>query len=1172
LSTKIDRYGTDTSGTPRSPNPETTQPEGTPYANAITCADADDAGLVIDRYARCSDFISSVDRGDEEQRWEYLWCRPDTAGPDCPLEVQAFRVPLFDKLRETHPDLRPAGMENHTSKCRDSDECGTVHSLPGTDCIGTHVDTGAACLAEAYEDGACEAAVCRAEWVVDCVRDEITTGADTGYCVDRRFDASGGSACMTATSAVENEAVYGGVGPRGAGLSDCSADGDGCAQRGAGSKLAFTDWNENRNLTAQEACQGSLYGPSRAGEDGFACDPYYQSNLAPLPLYERDRNLPSHARRCICPNSGSVEFNRDALEADGCVQAVQRGCYDTQGALVEGRAGRYAVKFASPGPGTRPGGIVYDPALKGFDWRPADVGGVPRADVEECAEGARQLGTLNRHDGWRARDNNAVESFEDFDRAMCSGQTYDIVFNPQNTADNPSHIVDKAGNTLVGKSVYTFETAQFHVVPESGSPKDSLRIGACDDFALRFSNKYDASPENLSKLQLYRVTCIGEGQQRVCELAGPDAKCDAETPAAGACCELTPVAGGPACAESKAELEAARKAGDMCLAPCLMVDVANQEIGQVAVQVDPVEFGRYLEKNQTYRMLAPMAGTLAQAFDDPDVYSSVFWDACGMPLVAERAEQYDYDFRIDEPKCKEDQDRDGVPLSCDNDGDELFSPNQDDLDYDQDGFGLNDLCPVVAGPSDDTADSDNDGVGNECDSCRNATNIYNANAMAASVPDYLRVRNVPDQTDTDHDGIGDACDNCVVTANCGDYGQDNPHEVGDPLPQSSDLCQTVLEGSMVGEACEGESVTAFAAGPVGLEAQDDFDQDGLVNILDYCPRQPLSEEPIACETGTEATDCGPDRRCSLAGFCNHLDSDGDGVGDRCDTCAFDPNPTQAMDGGSQDDDPDGDFVGEVCELGAEKGCGDRKNARPFGFHGVTAGGNCCTTQLIEADAAAADASAERGGTLALGDLLLAATCLDTEDLTSCTPLTGIPFDDQGQLFEAADGLPLLDLPVRTRENCTEEQQEALLCFSLPATLENTPGVLKAPPGCDAALADAGMTALENLSRPLTNLDFAAETSPLDALWQNMCFLPQTDQDYDGIGDPCDKCRFAFDPSDRPYRDAGGVLAPAFGAACNGALRPDEVCELRETLEGEEGEDAADTDDMGGSTGGGTSGE
>ncbi len=1172
LSTKIDRYGVDGSGTPRSPNPETTQPGGAPYADAITCAGLDDAGVVIDRYAACSDFVSQVDRGDEEQRWEYLWCEPGTTGSDCPLEVQTFRVPLFDKLRETHPDLRPAKMENTTATCSDSSECSSVHGLPGTDCIGTHAETGAACLADAYDDGTCDQGVCRAQWVVECVRDETTTGADTGYCVDRRFGAGGGAACMTATAAVEDERVYGSAGASGAGLSDCSAEGDGCAQRGAGFKLAFADWNENRSLTAEEACQGSLYGPLRAGEDGFACDPYYQSNLAPLPLYERDRNLPSQARRCVCPDSGSVEFNRDALEADGCVEAVERGCYDAQGALLDERAGRYAIKFASPGPGTRPGGIVYDPALKGFDWRPADAGGVPRADIEVCAEDARQLGALNRHEGWRARDGGLIETYEDFDRAMCSGQRYDVVFNPTGNEDNAAYVVDKAGNTLAGKSIYTFETAQFHVVPDSGSPKDSLRIGACDDFALRFSNKYDASPENLSKLQLYRVTCVGEGQQRVCELAEPDPSCSSDSPDAGACCELAPVAGGPVCAHSKQELEAARAAGDRCMAPCLTTNVANQDIGQVAVQVDPVEFGRYLQKNETYRMLAPMAGTLDQAMSDPDVYSSVFWDACGMPLVAEKAQRYDYEFRIDEPKCKEDQDRDGVPLSCDNDGDTLFSPNQDSLDFDQDGFGLNDLCPVVAGASDNTADSDRDGVGNECDSCRNTTTFYNANAIAAAVPDYMRIRNIPDQTDTDHDGIGDVCDNCIVTANCGEYGPSNHHEVGDPLPQSSDLCQTARESSMSGQACEGQTITAFAAGPVGFGAQDDFDQDGIANIEDLCPRQPLPEAPIACERETQVADCGPDRPCSPGGWCNHLDSDEDGVGDACDTCAFEPNPSQAMDGGSQDDDPDGDFVGEVCEIGAARGCGDRDNARPFGFHSVSAGGNCCTTQLIEADAAAAVASAESGGTLAEGDLLLAATCTDPADLSTCTPLTGVPFDDQGQLFERADGTPLLALPVRTRENCTEEQEEGLLCFSLPAELENTPGILTPPPGCDAALADAGVSALQNLSQPLTDQDFTGEPNPLDSLWQRMCFLPQTDQDYDGIGDPCDKCRFAFDPSDRPYRDPNGVLQPDFGAACNGALRPDEICELVEMAQGEDDVEPADTDGMEGSTDGGSTGE
>ena len=40
------------------------------------------------------------------------------------------------------------------------------------------------------------------------------------------------------------------------------------------------------------------------------------------------------------------------------------------------------------------------------------------------------------------------------------------------------------------------------------------------------------------------------------------------------------------------------------------------------------------------------------------------------------------------------------------------------------------------------------------------------------------------------------------------------------------------------DACEG-MLSAGAAGPVGFLEGDDFDQDGLANIVDACPRQPV---------------------------------------------------------------------------------------------------------------------------------------------------------------------------------------------------------------------------------------------------------------------------------------------------------------------------------------------
>ena len=554
---------------------------------------------------------------------------------------------------------------------------------------------------------------------------------------------------------------------------------------------------------------------------------------------------------------------------------------------------------------------------------------MPRADIEECAENNvdRLVASLNRHDGWRANDPFQPENFENFDRAMCSGQEYRVVFAEPDADSDAAYVVDKVGNTLEGKSVYTFETPQFHTVPGSGFPTDNLRIGACDDFAIRFSNKYDVSPENLNKIQLFRVSCEDVEQSdgttvRECDFAAPDPACERDINndglpdmPPGACCDASvPVAGGPGCAATDDELQTQ----GACGRPCLTVDVENQFIGELGVEINPTEFGQVLNENEIYRMVVPAAETLASA-EDPATYQAVFWDVCGMPLLTADAISYQYEFKIDEPKCKEDQDRDGIPFSCDN-ADKNFNPGQEDIDAD--GIGdIVDLCPVAGGDANNTADSDDDGVGNNCDSCRQTLTQYNDGADAAGVPVYMQVRNIPFQFDSDEDGIGDVCDNCVQVANCESYGTegtDEPYQIGDPIDYNNgDVCQRDTNSNLIGDDCEGMMLPG-AAGPVGFGTDDDFDQDGLPNMIDGCPRQPV-ETAIECPNGNEC----PEGRSCTGGVCNHLDTDSDGIGNICDTCAFSPNPNQSEEGGMQEDDPDADFVGSRCETAPN--CGERKD-------------------------------------------------------------------------------------------------------------------------------------------------------------------------------------------------------------------------------------------------------
>lgn len=282
--------------------------------------------------------------------------------------------------------------------------------------------------------------------------------------------------------------------------------------------------------------------------------------------------------------------------------------------------------------------------------------------------------------------------------------------------------------------------------------------------------------------------------------------------------------------------------------------------------------------------------------------------------------------------CKEDRDRDGVPLSCDNAPDHT---NPDQVDIDGDGFGdIGDLCPTTPDMT-NTADADRDGIGNGCDLCSLGSFKYN---ISDAVPIAMRVRSMPVQSDRDGDGIGDACDNCVAVPNCQGYGEGEgltPYRVGMPRDEEAPDCQEDADQDMIGDACAG-LVGPGAAGPVGYGNDDDFDQDGIVNVLDFCPRLPVDYR--ACSGDDE---CPSGATCLPAGLCNHADQDGDQVGDLCDTCLLVANPEQIVDGGNQEDDADGDFIGAACEQDA--GCTDRMNPRAFAFYDVQANGRCCVT-------------------------------------------------------------------------------------------------------------------------------------------------------------------------------------------------------------------------------------
>ncbi len=1022
----------------------------------VTDKEATSCDPMGDKYKECAGFITHVYRGQEVRTFEYDW------NGDGKSEL--YHLPMQDKLRETHPDDRPEGVEQKTVPCNDDQDCTaeTKGNLPGTECVGRDAK-GNACA----EGDDCTEKRCVAEWFVDCRPDAATTGAG-GLCVDKRWSGAGAAACYTT-----DKPFYVCSNPETCPDENFS---DKSRIQKSNSRFSLADADFDGVVEAIEGCPSAL-----GGEDLEGCDPFFQPAVHPIDRYDRKDTLPTSTRNCVCEDEPK----------DGCQEFVDKLCREggEPGApIIKEKKGQYAIKFVR-----RTGGVIYDPAIKGVQFLPADLGNVVRSFPEACSAlrpGGKGAGGLNIKDGWRAND-TGTETYDNFDRAMCSSSDYKVVFEtpPEGSQGPLEYIRDKVGNTLAGKSTYTLHTPDFHVVPGSGFPTDNLRIGACDDFEIRFSNKYDLSALNLRKLQLVEIT--------------PDVPSEEAE-------EIKVVAGGIDCSDDPEQG-----------IPCLTTNVRDQEIGAVRVSIDTQKYGAdVLVAKHRYRLKVPgLTLAAGETVHDviakkPDEYARAFWDACGMPLVTSmphinkedgtviksggevRDADYFYDFNIDEPKPKEDKENDNVQFSCDNAPDD-FNPDQADMDGD--GFGdIVDLCPTV--PTDNnTADTDKDGIGNQCDRCTRQPTAYNKNADDAGAPVPMMIRNIPSQIDTDEDGIGDVCDNCIVAANCGDFGPKadglTPAGISSTVPFDKDnICQTDNDAfPFIGDACivddgQGDGPKPIelpgSAGPVGLGNADDFDQDGLPNLTDRCPRQRV--ENIPC---TDADDCGG-AECT-GGICNHIDTDNDGVGDICDTCPAKSNPKQIQDGGMQADDPDSDFVGNACETNS--GCYEQADARRIAFYTKSANGQCCVTTF-------------------------------TEDL-------GLTDPGYVEVDEMTGECKVIDPVAPLSANCSEAEDNKT-CRLLPKSVIERPGVVTMPAGC------------EELGEPLT-LDSPEIKGNEDKLYTFMCLLPQVDQDFDGIGDPCDLCPYAFDPDNSYYKDDNNKVWPNYGKFCRGRYDPEkgtQTCE------------------------------
>jgi hypothetical protein len=365
----------------------------------------------------------------------------------------------------------------------------------------------------------------------------------------------------------------------------------------AGTRLVQCDTNTDGNLTAAECCQASL-------GDEPVCDPLFQSQVVPLERHDRDPAV-SAAAQCACTDPGS--------QPAACAAVVQASCAAPIGAGTDpGGAsgpGEYALRGVS-----RLGGVRHDDELGGFDLRPAHRGNLERSLPERCAQSAGLIGPRSIDDGWLANEAYGTGLSEDFDRAMCSGSTYVVHFAGPGDLE---HVASEAGDTLAGKQHYVLQTADFLVTPGSGFPTENLLVDACEDFSLRFSNKYDLSVQNQRKISIWALEDQG-----------------------GAWVPVQRIAGGRDC-------DPDATAGDVQLGaiPCLVVDVASQAFGEIAVSIDFERYGQLLQAGTRYRIVAPGLDDPAD-IADPAAYVEAFHDACGMPLVTGDLPEPEYLYEV----------------------------------------------------------------------------------------------------------------------------------------------------------------------------------------------------------------------------------------------------------------------------------------------------------------------------------------------------------------------------------------------------------------------------------------------------------------------------------------------------------------------------------------------